>query len=123
MNGKFSERTTPLIISAIRMACSSLSITHGPAIRNRSPAPTRTLSIWKDKVKVFQSRHLNGFVIPRGARDLHFAASLSITIYKKVSFPGHQSLNLGQRLIEIGKNIIDVLNPHRDTNHAIGDAD
>src|SRR5258708_19392913 len=108
MNGKFSERTTALIISAMRSACSSLSITHGPAIRNRSPAPTRTLSIWKDKVKVFQSRHLNGFVIPRGARDLHFAASLSITIYKKVLLPAHYSLDRRHRLIEISKNIINV---------------
>src|ERR1700716_3639242 len=50
MNGKFSERTTPLMISAMRRACSSLSITQGPAIRNKSPAPTRTLSIWKERV-------------------------------------------------------------------------
>src|SRR5450756_1819077 len=50
MKGKFSERATPLTISAMRRACSSLSITQGPAMRNRSPAPTRTLSIWKDKV-------------------------------------------------------------------------
>ena len=51
MNGKFSERVTPLMISAMRSACSSLSITHGPAIRKRSPEPTRTLSIWKEEVK------------------------------------------------------------------------
>src|SRR5271157_2178973 len=50
MNGKFSERATPLTISAMRSACSSLSITQGPAMRNRSPEPTRTLSIWKDRV-------------------------------------------------------------------------
>src|SRR5208282_6646804 len=56
MKGKFSERATPLTISAIRSACSSLSITQGPAMRNRSPEPTRTLSIWKDKVKVVYRR-------------------------------------------------------------------
>ena len=30
MKGKFRERVTPLMISAIRMAWASLSITHGP---------------------------------------------------------------------------------------------
>jgi len=52
MKGKFKDRATPLITSAIKSACSSLSITHGPAIRKRSPDPTRTLSIWKDELKV-----------------------------------------------------------------------
>src|ERR1700674_38457 len=56
MNGKLSERTTPLMISAMRSTCSSLSITQGPAMRNRSPEPTRTLSIWKDKVKTIYRR-------------------------------------------------------------------
>src|SRR5208337_1625467 len=60
MNGKFSERTTPLMISAMRSACSSLSITQGPAMRNRSPVPTRTLSIWKDRVKVVYRRDAEG---------------------------------------------------------------
>src|SRR5882762_4065057 len=104
MNGKFSERTTPLMISAMRSACSSLSITHGPAMRNRSPEPTRTLSIWKDKVKSntaearerresFQVSSVSvssffGLVIASEARDLHVAAKcrpvaeLGITTYE-----------------------------------------
>src|SRR5882724_4349697 len=48
MKGKFSDRVTPLMTSAIKIACSSLSITQGPAIRNSPPAPILTLSIWKD---------------------------------------------------------------------------
>src|SRR5882724_12784023 len=56
INGKFSERATPLITSAINSACFSLSITHGPAIRNRSPDPMRTLSIWNDEVKIVHRR-------------------------------------------------------------------
>src|SRR5580693_3521854 len=51
MKGKFSERTTPLMISAMRRACSSLSITQGPAMRKRSPAPTRTSPTWKEEIK------------------------------------------------------------------------
>ena len=43
---------TPLMISAMRMACSSLSITHGPAIRKRSPEPMRTSPSWKEESKV-----------------------------------------------------------------------
>src|SRR5205807_10434651 len=48
MKGKLSERVTPLMISAMRMACSSLSITHGPAMRNRSPEPTVMSPILND---------------------------------------------------------------------------
>src|SRR5258708_5005231 len=47
MNGKPSALVTPLTISAIRIACSSLSITHGPAMRKRLPEPMRTSPIWK----------------------------------------------------------------------------
>ena len=50
MKGKFSERVTPLMISAMRMAWSSLSITHGPAMRKRFPEPIRTFSILNDIV-------------------------------------------------------------------------
>src|SRR6476660_322642 len=50
MKGKFSERVTPLITSAMKRACFSLSITQGPAIRKRLPEPIRTLSIWKEVV-------------------------------------------------------------------------
>src|ERR1700731_3908928 len=46
MNGNSSERATPLIISAMRMACSSLSMTQGPAMRNRLPLPMRTSPTW-----------------------------------------------------------------------------
>src|SRR6266852_4408677 len=53
MKGKPSALVTPLMISAIRRACSSLSITHGPAIRNRLPEPMRTSPTWKS---VFSSR-------------------------------------------------------------------
>jgi len=82
-------------------------------MRNRSPEPTRTLSIWKDKVKVIYrrdaetaekffpsfsrfSRVIFSFVIPTlslpKGRDLQFAAKcrfdawLSITIYKNCRF-------------------------------------
>src|SRR6266851_2626310 len=48
MKGKLSERVTPLMISAMRTACSSLSITHGPAMRNRSPEPTVMSPILND---------------------------------------------------------------------------
>src|SRR6185369_16847474 len=51
MKGKFNERVTPLITSAMKRACFSLSITHGPAIRNKLPEPIRTLSIWKEVVR------------------------------------------------------------------------
>src|SRR5713226_8180304 len=47
MNGNPSALVTPLMISAMRMACSSLSITHGPAIRKRLPEPMRTSPTWK----------------------------------------------------------------------------
>src|SRR5580698_315366 len=48
MNGKPSPLVTPLMISAMRMACSSLSITHGPAIRKRSPEPMWTSPTLKE---------------------------------------------------------------------------
>ena len=48
MNGTFKERATPLITSAIKRACFSLSITHGPAMRNKPPEPTLMPSIWKE---------------------------------------------------------------------------
>ena len=48
MNGMFSERVTPLMTSAMRMACFSLSMTQGPAMRKRLPEPMRTLSSWKE---------------------------------------------------------------------------
>src|SRR5271167_936621 len=51
MNGNPSARVTPLMISAMRMACSSLSITHGPAMRKRLPAPMRTSPTWKEEIK------------------------------------------------------------------------
>src|SRR5215467_13476549 len=56
MKGKLSERATPLMTSAIKSACFSLSMTHGPAIRKRSPEPTRTLSIWNEDDKRFHRR-------------------------------------------------------------------
>src|SRR6266853_4167731 len=46
MNGNSSERATPLIISAMRIACSSLSMTQGPAMRKRLPLPMRTSPTW-----------------------------------------------------------------------------
>ena len=49
MKGKFSERVTPLMTSAMKRACFSLSITQGPAMRKRLPEPMRTLSIWKER--------------------------------------------------------------------------
>src|SRR5271157_1600199 len=55
MNGKSSDSVTPLMISAMRMACSSLSITHGPAMRNRSPEPMWTSATWKE---VFSDRSI-----------------------------------------------------------------
>ena len=56
MNGKLRARVTPLMISAMRRACSSLSITQGPAMRKRSPEPMRTLSIWKERDKRIHRR-------------------------------------------------------------------
>src|SRR5207253_379786 len=47
MRGRPSERVTPLMISAMRMAWSSLSITHGPAMRKRLPPPMTALPTWK----------------------------------------------------------------------------
>src|SRR6266581_5697510 len=76
INGKFSERATPLITSAMNRACFSLSITHGPAIRKRSPDPMRTLSIWNEEVKIFHRRDAEDSeislmsVIRSEARDL-----------------------------------------------------
>src|SRR5271157_4531649 len=77
MNGKFSERATPLTISAMRSACSSLSITQGPAMRNRSPEPTRTLSIWNERVKIFHRRDAEHAEKTENCRSL---ASLGMTI-------------------------------------------
>jgi hypothetical protein len=51
MNGTFSERVTPLMTSAIKSACLSLSITQGPAMRNRLPEPTWMPSTWKESDK------------------------------------------------------------------------
>src|SRR5215475_7298013 len=48
MKGKFSARVTPLMISAMRMAWSSLSMTHGPATRKRFPAPMRVVELEGD---------------------------------------------------------------------------
>src|SRR4051794_28380032 len=53
MNGTFSERVTPLITSAMNSACFSLSMTQGPAMRNRLPEPMRMPSIWKERLKTF----------------------------------------------------------------------
>ena len=39
MNGTLSERVTPLMTSAMNSACFSLSMTQGPAMRNRLPEP------------------------------------------------------------------------------------
>jgi hypothetical protein len=36
MKGTFSDRVTPLITSAMNSACFSLSIMHGPAMRNKA---------------------------------------------------------------------------------------
>ena len=51
INGIFSDRVTPLITSAMNSACFSLSMTHGPAMRNRLPEPTLMPSIWKEIAK------------------------------------------------------------------------
>src|ERR1051325_9341760 len=48
MKGIFSERVTPLITSAMKMACFSLSMTHGPAMRKRWPDPILMPSTWKE---------------------------------------------------------------------------
>src|ERR1700747_1313009 len=50
MKGKLRERVTPLIISAMRMACCSLSITQGPAMRKSSPVAIRISATWKEPV-------------------------------------------------------------------------
>src|ERR1700683_2503503 len=52
MNGKPSARVTPLMISAMRVACSSLSITQGPAMRKRLPEPMWTSPTWKEEIKM-----------------------------------------------------------------------
>src|SRR6266700_104561 len=56
MNGTFRERVTPLITSAMKRACFSLSMTQGPAMRKRLPEPTRTPSIWNERLKTFHRR-------------------------------------------------------------------
>src|ERR1019366_9790125 len=91
MNGRLSERTTPLMISAMRSACSSLSITQGPAMRNRSPAPTRTLSIWKDKVKILYRRDAENLF-----QFCHFSVLSSRA--KRGTCSSRRSLRLGGEL-------------------------
>src|SRR4051795_13045689 len=59
MRGKASDLATPLMISAIRIACSSLSMTHGPAIRKRSPDPTWMSPTWKEVVMPKPFHHLD----------------------------------------------------------------
>src|SRR6266849_2823966 len=61
MKGNSSARATPLMISAMRMACSSLSMTQGPAIRNNSPDPMLTSPTWNvdGRSKLFH-RHRRG---------------------------------------------------------------
>src|SRR5205823_9982417 len=51
MNGTFSERVTPLMTSAMNSACFSLSMTHGPAMRNKLPEPMWMPSTWKESDK------------------------------------------------------------------------
>src|SRR6266404_779911 len=59
MKGTFRDRATPLMTSAIKSACFSLSITQWPAIRKRSPAPMRTPSTWNDRL-IFKNRGHRG---------------------------------------------------------------
>src|SRR4051794_1834308 len=59
MRGMASDLATPLMISAIRIACSSLSMTHGPAIRKRSPDPTWMSPTWKEVVMPKPFHHLD----------------------------------------------------------------
>src|SRR6185437_3476551 len=54
MKGRLSERVTPLMTSAMKIACCSLSITHGPAIRKRLPDPMRMDSTWKETLMSFE---------------------------------------------------------------------
>src|SRR5579862_9876138 len=54
MKGKFSDRVMPLMTSAMKSACFSLSITHGPAIRKRPPSPMRMPSTWKERDTSFK---------------------------------------------------------------------
>src|SRR5207253_11368836 len=57
MRGRPSKRVTPLMISAMRMAWSSLSITHGPAMRKRLPPPMTALPTWKPSPTVRSEEH------------------------------------------------------------------
>ena|SRR5690348_12503753 len=69
MNGTFRERVTPLITSAMKSACFSLSITQGPAIRNKSPEPMRTPSTWNERLierfQGFKVSRFQGFKVSR----------------------------------------------------------
>src|SRR4051794_22511349 len=57
IKGTLSDRVTPLITSAMNRACFSLSITHGPAIRNKLPEPMLTPSTGKKiKKKIFNPK-------------------------------------------------------------------
>ena len=51
MYGMPSWRATAEMAAAIFSACSSLSMTQGPAIRNSSGPPIVTLCTWKDMRK------------------------------------------------------------------------
>src|SRR5215471_16962958 len=80
MKGMLRERVTPLMTSAMKMACCSLSMTHGPAIRKRFPDPMRMDSTWKETLmRVGSSDH--SVIEPNCARtgiDWHRDASLAI---------------------------------------------
>jgi len=82
MNGSYSARVTPLMISAMRMACSSLSITHGPAIKNNSPEPMWTLPTWKDVVNasclVNNKSHFT--TEAQSHRETHFLIFLCVSV-------------------------------------------
>src|SRR5258706_10055322 len=68
MKGTFRDRATPLITSAMKSVCFSLSMTQGPAIRKRSPAPMRTPSTWNDRL-IFNHRGHRGAQRKRALGD------------------------------------------------------
>src|SRR5579859_3488750 len=67
INGRLSDRVTPLMTSAMKSACFSLSITHGPAMRKRLPEPMLMPSIWKETVmREKQNQTTEGTELHRG---------------------------------------------------------
>src|SRR5271167_2457461 len=89
------------MISAIRTACSSLSITHGPAIRKRFPEPIWTSPTWKEEIKsenLLTAEHAESAEIEQERSLLPFSAhsaisAINLLAYLRATFSGRWNIS------------------------------